>query len=91
MILLNKSYQIEKLPFKCVGQLEPLNLGINIPESSYSIGFYKFRRENVDIIILSGENTFTSNFLDDKSVYNPDTFSLKMNFLLKKVLKSYLK
>ena len=75
---LKKSYQIEELPFKCVGQIEPLKLGINKPECSYSIGFYKFEMDNVSIILLSGENAFTSEFLDDKTVYSPDTFSLKM-------------
>ena len=75
---LKKEYHVEELPFKCVGQIEPLKLGIKEPECSYSIGFYKFERENVNIILLSGENAFTSAFLDDKTVYNPETFSLKM-------------
>ncbi len=75
---LKKKNNVEKLPFKCVGQLEPMSMGINRPESSYIIEYYKMREKNVDIILLKGENMFTSTFLDDKIVYNPDTFSLKI-------------
>ncbi|MFX1273795.1 MAG: glycosyltransferase [Promethearchaeota archaeon] len=75
---LYKTSSIKKLPFNCVGQLDPTIFGINRHESSYSIGFYKFKKDNVNIILLSGENNFTSSFLDDEIVYNPDTFSIKM-------------
>jgi len=33
---------------------------------------------NVNIILLSGGNSFTTKFLDDKSVYNPDTIKGKI-------------
>ncbi|MFX1500452.1 MAG: glycosyltransferase [Promethearchaeota archaeon] len=76
--MLGKSHQLEKLPFNCVGQINPSHFGINDPETSYNISFYKTRINNVNIIILCGENPFTSKFIDDKIVYNPDTLSGKI-------------
>ncbi|MFX1397896.1 MAG: glycogen/starch synthase [Promethearchaeota archaeon] len=74
---LQKKAQFERLPFVCVGQLDPQTLGISDAESSYAIAFYKFKQGNVDLILLSGENDFTSKYLDDNVVYNPDTFAVK--------------
>ncbi|MFX1364234.1 MAG: glycosyltransferase [Promethearchaeota archaeon] len=76
--MLRKSHQLEKLPFNCVGQINPSPFGTNNPETSYNISFYKMRINNVNIIILCGENPFTSKFIDDKIVYNPDTLSGKI-------------
>ncbi|UCD00767.1 MAG: glycosyltransferase [Promethearchaeota archaeon] len=68
----------EKQPFNCVGQIKPSQLGINEPETTYNISFYKSKINNVNIILLHGENPFTNKFLDDKIVYNPDTLSGKI-------------
>jgi starch synthase len=76
---LKKKYKLEKLPFNCVGQIIPLIFGLNEPESNYSISYYKFKLDNVNIIILSGENLFANRFLDDPAVYNPDTLSGKIS------------
>jgi starch synthase len=75
---LKKKYKLEKLPFNCVGQINPSVFGLNEPESNYMISFYKFNLNNVKIIILSGENQFTSRILDDPAVYNPDTLNGKI-------------
>ncbi|MGV9172741.1 MAG: glycosyltransferase [Promethearchaeia archaeon] len=75
---LRKEYEVEKLPFNCVGQINPNELGFNEPESSYYIRFYKLKMDGVNIITISGENEFTRKYLDDPIVYNPDTFKLKL-------------
>jgi starch synthase len=75
---LDKALKWEKLPFNCVGQINPSDFGINEPESTYNISFYKTIINNVNIILLHGENPFTNRFLDDKIVYNPDTLSGKI-------------
>lgn len=68
----------EKLPFNCVGQIEPMEFGIYEPEVTYNISFYKTKINDVNIILLNGENPFTSKVLNDKIVYNPDTLSGKI-------------
>ena len=37
---LKKNQVWEKLPFNCVGQINPLNFGLNEVESNYNIAFY---------------------------------------------------
>jgi len=75
---LEKTYEWEKLPFNCVGQINPSQFGVIEPEATYNISFYKVKINNVNIILLHGENPFSSKFLDDKIVYNPDTLSGKI-------------
>ncbi|MFX1304829.1 MAG: glycogen/starch synthase, partial [Promethearchaeota archaeon] len=75
---LEKTIKWEKQPFNCVGQINPSQLGINEPETTYNISFYKSKINDVNIILLHGENPFTSKILDDKIVYNPDTLSGKI-------------
>jgi len=76
---LKNKFKLEKLPFTCVGQINPSFIGINEQEASYYISFYKFKMENVNIVLVSGENTFTSKYLDDKTVYNPETIKGKIS------------
>jgi starch synthase len=75
---LSDNFHFEKLPFNCVGQINPSKIGLNEGESTYSISFYKSKIDNVNIILLSGENSFTHKILDDSSVYNPDTLDGKI-------------
>ncbi|MFX0106358.1 MAG: glycosyltransferase, partial [Candidatus Hodarchaeota archaeon] len=75
---LEKTIKWEKEPFNCVGQINPSQLGMNEPETTYNISFYKSKINNVNIILLHGENPFTNKLLDDKIVYNPDTLSGKI-------------
>ncbi|MFW9818306.1 MAG: glycosyltransferase, partial [Candidatus Thorarchaeota archaeon] len=75
---LNNSLKWEKLPLNCVGQINPTQFGINEPETTYNIAFYRSNINNVNIVLLHGENPFTNRFLDDKIVYNPDTLSGKI-------------
>ena len=77
--ILEKTHELEKLPFNCVGQISSSQFGMYEPETTYNISFYKLKINNVNIIVLHGENPFTSNFLDDKIVYNPDTLSGKIS------------
>lgn len=76
---LKNKYKLEKLPFSCVGQINPSFIGIKEQEASYYITFYKFKMENVNIVLVSGENSFTSKYLDDKTVYNPETINGKIS------------
>ena len=75
---LKQTLEYEKLPFTCVGLINPSDFGVMEPEASYYISFYKFKMNNVNIILITGENSFTSRFLDDKTVYNPDTIKGKI-------------
>ncbi len=77
---LNKALEWEKLPLNCVGQINPSRFGVNAPETTYNIAFYRSKINNVNIVLLHGENPFTNRFLDDKIVYNPDTLSGKICF-----------
>jgi starch synthase len=89
-------YKLEKLPFKCVGQINPSLFGSEQSEANCNITFYRFKIENVNIILLSGENSFTSKYLDDKTVYNPTTimgkialFSLGIRCLVNHFIENY--
>jgi len=75
---LKNKYTLEKLPITCVGTINPTLLGITEREANYNISFYKFKKDNVEIILLSGDNSFTSHFLDDNTVYNPNTIMGKI-------------
>ena len=50
--ILQKKQVWEKLPFNCVGQINPLSSGANDSESNYNIGFYKSCIDDVNIILL---------------------------------------
>ncbi len=76
---LKNKFKLEKLPFTCIGQINPSFIGINEQEASYYISFYKFKMENVNIVLVSGENSFTSKYLDDKTVYKPETIKGKIS------------
>ncbi|MHA2289793.1 MAG: glycogen/starch synthase, partial [Promethearchaeota archaeon] len=75
---LRTKYEVKKLPLKCVGQINPSQFGSEQSEASCDIRFYGFKIGNVNIILLSGENTFTSRYMDDKTVYNPSTIRGKI-------------
>ncbi|MHA1933091.1 MAG: glycogen/starch synthase, partial [Promethearchaeota archaeon] len=51
---LEKNSVWEKLPFNCVGQIDPLILGLNESVTNYNISFYKSKIDNVNIILLKG-------------------------------------
>ena len=75
---LKRNLEWEKLPFNCVGQIDPSQFGRYEPEATYNISFYRTIINRVNIILLHGDNPFTNRFLDDKIVYNPDTLSGKI-------------
>ncbi|TFG25299.1 MAG: glycosyltransferase [Promethearchaeota archaeon] len=85
--------EVIKLPITCQGKINSAKLGIEESNETYNISFYKYTKENVDIILLSGNDPLTRKFLDDPTVYNPDTikgkigfFSLGMKFLINSFL-----
>ena len=55
---LMKNFIWEKLPFNCVGQMDPTILGLNEPVSNYNISFYKSKIDNVNLILLVGGNDY---------------------------------
>ena len=59
---LKSKYKLEKLPIKCVGTINPSQFGLEQSEAICDIRFYRFKMENVNIILLSGENSFTSTY-----------------------------
>ena len=73
-------YNWKKYPFNCVGQINTQEIGLEISERSYHISFYEFQMGNAKVILISGENDFTKRFLDDTTIYNPDTFKGKICF-----------
>ena len=75
---LKREYRIEKLPLRCIGQMNPTLLGLDQSEANCDIRFYRFKLDNVNVILLSGENSFTSKYLDDLTVYNPSTIKGKI-------------
>lgn len=75
---LKNKYKLEKLPIKCVGQINPSLFGLEQTEANCDIRFYTFKIEGVNIVLLSGENSFTSKYLDDITVYNPTTIRGKI-------------
>ncbi|MFX1329407.1 MAG: glycosyltransferase [Promethearchaeota archaeon] len=79
MEILDKKLEWEKVPFNCVGQINPFLFGINEPETTYNISFYKSKINNVNIVLLQGENPFTNRFINDRIVYNPDTLNGKIS------------
>ncbi|NHJ21091.1 MAG: glycosyltransferase [Candidatus Lokiarchaeota archaeon] len=75
---LKSKYTMKKLPFRCIGKINPTLFGLEQSEANCDIRFYKFKLENVNIILLTGENAFTSKYLDDFTVYNPATIRGKI-------------
>ena len=60
--------KIDKLPFKCKILINSESLGSSSGEKFYEISYYKVCINNVDIILLSGENSFTRKYLDGDNV-----------------------
>ena len=77
---LKSVYEWKKYPFNCVGQINTEQIGLGTNERSYIISFYEFQFGKAKVILLSGENDFTRNFLDESTIYNPDTFKGKICF-----------
>jgi len=86
---IEKEYLVKKLPIECFGEIQLRSQGIYNIKGNYEIGFYKFKLNGIEIILLKGENEFTEQFLDDNGVYNPDTFEGKLA-LYTKGMQCYL-
>ncbi|TXT67352.1 MAG: GDP-mannose-dependent alpha-(1-6)-phosphatidylinositol monomannoside mannosyltransferase [Promethearchaeota archaeon] len=66
-----------KLPFTSTGDLDLTSIGEPEIKDIYLLGFYKFNFEGYHVILINGENTFSERYLNDSSVYNPETFRIK--------------
>ncbi|MCJ7649940.1 MAG: glycogen/starch synthase [Candidatus Lokiarchaeota archaeon] len=75
---LKSKYEWIKLPISCEGEIDGLQLGLDTPKMYYQISFYQFMIGNLRIILLSGENPLSNFFLDDTTIYNPDTINGKI-------------
>jgi starch synthase len=73
-------YEWKKYPFNCIGQINTEKIGLAMSERSYNISFYEFHIGRTKVILLSGENDFTRDFLDNSTIYSPDTFKGKICF-----------
>ena len=70
--------ELEKLTFKCKIHANSESFGSSDKDKFYEISYYKCKLNNVDIVLLSGDNSFTRKYLDDDNVYNPETFNEKL-------------
>jgi starch synthase len=75
---LKDKYSWTKLEFSCNGSINASYFSNKESESYYQISYYQFEIDNVKFVILSGENEFTANYIDDKIIYNPDTIMGKI-------------
>ena len=71
-------YDLEKLSFSYKTSINLGQFGLIEKEFTCEISFYKCNINSINIILLSGGNSLTSKYLDDSTVYNPDTFSGKL-------------
>ena len=75
---LKGKYEWIKLPITCEGEIDGTQLGLDTAKMNYEISFYQFKIGKMNIILLSGENPLSRFFLDDKTIYNPDTMKGKI-------------
>jgi len=87
---LTSQRDFQKFSFKSTGNVKLANLGLSETEEIYKISYYNFDFNGVNVILLNGENEFSKKYLNDKSVYNPDTFNGKL-FLYTLGVKSFIK
>ncbi len=70
--------ELEKLPFTSKHQVDFNQDGITELKFSCEISYFKCKLNGINIILLSGENSTTSKYIDDPIVYNPETLSCKI-------------
>jgi starch synthase len=70
--------ELKKLSYKCKVLAKSDPLGPSVKEDFYEISYYKAKINNVDIVLLSGDNSFTRKYIDDDNVYNPEIFNEKL-------------
>ncbi|MHA1724017.1 MAG: glycosyltransferase [Promethearchaeota archaeon] len=91
---LKTHYQVQQLPLHCKGKQKFSFIKNKKKRREFQIDFYKVKMEDINVILLSGGNSFTRGFLDNKIVYNPDSlqgkicfFSIGMKFYINKLLE----
>ncbi len=87
---LTKQRSFQKISFISTGNVNLANLGLPETKGAYEISYYKFNFNGINIILLNGENDFSKKYLNDKSIYNPDTFNGKL-LLYTLGVKSFIK
>jgi glycogen synthase len=93
---IKQNEKIEKIPISYKGLINTDKFGLEDSNEIFDISFFKYQKQKVTVILVSGNNPFTRKFLDDPTVYNPDTikgkvgfFSLGMKFLVDHFLHEY--
>ena len=76
--MLKDKYHLEKLSIKCQGKKFSSDSERKELENNYKIAFYRTKIEKINLILIAGDNSHASNFLDDPAVYNPDTLGEKI-------------
>jgi starch synthase len=87
---LRKKLQLVKLPQKYQGVINAQEMGLGNDNEIVEIDYYKGTINGIQVILLVGANTFSSNILDDPIVYSSDTLSGKF-VLFSLGVKSYVK
>jgi len=75
---LKERYPWIKLEYSCSGLINASYFSNKYSESFYQISYYQFEIGNVKVVVLAGDNEFTSRFIDDRTVYSPDTIMGKI-------------
>ncbi len=82
--------ELEKLTFKSKILANSESFGSSDKDKFYEISYYKCKLNNVDIVLLSGDNSFTRKYLDDDNVYNPETLNEKL-LIFSLGMRNYIK
>jgi len=80
----------KRLSFECTGKFDPAIIKEKTEEMEYKISFHRVKINGVNIVLLSGENSLSSKFLDDDNVYNPDTIDGKF-YLYARGMQCYIR
>jgi starch synthase len=80
----------KRLSFECNGKFDPAIIKEKTEEMEYKISFHRVKINGVNIVLLSGENSLSSKFLDDDNVYNPDTIDGKF-YLYARGMQCYIR
>jgi glycogen synthase len=75
---LQSKAHFSNISFKSEGKLRGSIFSDDNLEHEYSISFYEMQVNEVNVVLLSGNNEFTRFYLDDQIVYNPDTIKGKI-------------
>ncbi|MEJ2251282.1 MAG: glycogen/starch synthase [Candidatus Lokiarchaeota archaeon] len=70
---LKNLYEFEKLPISYQGKLEKDNFEFIDEDYGFDVSYYLLNIDGIDIILIDSDK-----YLNDKTIYNPDTFEAKL-------------